>query len=504
MFKTQFAIIILLIVLIVPQYGQSQKSEKTRIAEIEKEIPKAVDKGDYEKAASLKKEKETLEEIVTALERGDYEKAANLKEGLENGSEVDGLVGTKSRLTNVNDEISKAVDDGNYEKAAELKKEKELLEELIVAQEKGDRDKIEELQSKLSNGNSSSNDSNLEVSPEFVNQVYIWDQSTNNLKSMEKQKGTLETSTSAAPFYAKSTSFYKVDGEYSSIRKDSEHSFVIKVMGGQDPRDLIELVIFEPGKDGEDRYMPYFESSGHAYGGSSGEVKDIKIPVSIKKVSDQVYEIIPDEKLENGEYGFKVIDKFYCFGIGPKGTQSKDQGNTNPPEDKTSDGKRNKLTKNGYFLDLMPFSIGSTSDLSGMVIGGGIKMGNKFYSKREGKFKPGFALNYARIQLGLSTVDNEFGYNENFFSLSLVGVGFASVIQFKEHTGLEANLDAMVNFIFFGPSDSFGVIFIPNVKYRYKAFSMGVDLGISTGVLDEDAIGVRTAAIFSLTAGVKF
>lgn len=170
------------------------------------------------------------------------------------------------------------------------------------------------------------------------------------------------------------------------------------------------------------------------------------------------------------------------------------------------DDYRNKLTKNGYFIDLMPFSIGTMSDKPGMVIGGGVKMGNKFYSQREGIFRPGITVNYARMLLGLTTEENEFGNKESFFNLSPVGVGFATVTQFSENTGLEVNIDVMVNMIY-GPGeyDSFGFILIPNIKYRYKAFSIGAEFGISGGILGDEAIhGTRSTKILSLTAGLKF
>lgn len=486
--------------LLIPHFSQSQKSEKARISEIEQEIPKTVDKGDYEKAASLKNEKQTLEAIVVALENGDYEKAASLKEGLANGSSGNNVATTKSRLNEVEDEISKAVDAGDYDKAAELKKEKELLEELIVAQENDDSAKIDELQRKLSNGTSNSSSSNKEISPEFVNQVYLWNKTNNELKSMEKQKGTLETSTSAAPFYAKSTSFYKMNGEYSDIRKGNDDSFVIKVMSGQDPRDLVELVIFKPGKDGKDRYMPYYESSGHAYGGSSGEVKDIKIEISIKKVKDQIYEIIPEESLKDGEYGFKVIDKFYCFGVGPKGVQSKDQGDVQPKETPKVEPNRNKLTKNGYFIDFL-FGVGSTSEFFGATLVPGIRMGNRFYGKNDGMFKMGFSLNYARIQVGMNPGSNYF-----FLSASPVGIGFASVTQFSEDVGIEANLDGMINIYTSNAVNAgmMGVCVGPSIKFRYKALAVGVDYAFSNGFDPGETEGTRSTSIFSLALGVKF
>jgi hypothetical protein len=487
--------------LLAPQFCQSQKSEKARIVEIDKEIPKAVEKGNYEKAASLKKEKETLQEIVKALENGDYQKAASLKEGLESGSSDNGAASTRSRLSEVEDEISKAVDEGEYRKAAELKKEKELLEELITAQENGDSEKIEELQAKLSNDSSGSSTSSGEVSPEFVNQVYLWDKSSNELERLEKQKGTLETSTSAAPFYAKSTSFYKVDGEYSSVRKESDKSFVIKVIGGQDPRDLVELVIFKPGKDGKDRYMPYYESSGYAYGGSSGEVEDIKIPISIKKVKDQVYEIIPDESLKDGEYGYKVIDKFYCFGVGPKGAQTEDQGDATPePPKERREFNENKMSKNGYFIDFM-LGAGSTTELFGVAFVPGLRMGNRFYSKNNSKFKPGFSLNYARIQVGLSP-----GSSYYFASINPVGVGFASITQFTDEFGMEVNFDAMVNIFVSNSSQeaSAGGLISPNVKFRYNSLAIGIDISFAPGWFPDANNTYRSISIFAISAGFKF
>lgn len=501
MFKTQSLISVLFIFLLVPQFCQSQKSEKTRIAEIEQEIPKAVDKGDYEKAALLKKEKETLQKIVKALENGDYQKAASLKEDLESGSSDSGVATTKSRLSEVEDEISKAVDEGDYGKAAELKKEKELLEELITAQKNGDNAKIEELKSKLSKSVSRSSISSKEISPEFVNQVYLWNRSNNELESLEKQNGTIETSTSASPFHAKSTSFYKVDGLYSSVRIENNSSYVIKVAGGQDPRDLVELVIFKPGSDNKDRYMPYYESSGYAYGASSGEVKDIKVPISIKKVKDGVYEVIPDETLKDGEYGFKVVDKFYCFGVGPKGAQSKDRGDATPgPPKEKREVNDNKMSKNGYFIDFM-LGAGSTTELLGVAFVPGFRMGNRFYSKNNSMFKPGFSLNYARVQVGLSP-----GSSYYFASINPVGVGFASITQFTDEFGMEVNFDAMVNIFVSNSSQeaSAGGLISPNVKFRYNSLAVGIDLAFAPGWFPDVNNTYRAVSVFAVSAGFKF
>jgi hypothetical protein len=490
------------LIVFIPFLNYSQKSEKARISQIEEEISVAVDEGDYEKAASLKNEKETLEEIVVALEEGDYEQAATLKKELENGYSDNGLADTKSKLAEVDVKISEAVEAGEYQKAAELKKEKELLEELIVAQENDDSDKIEEIQNQLANGTTISNTTSKDISPEFNNQVYMWNKSSNKLKSLEKQKGTIETSTSASPFHAKSTSFYKVDGLYSSVRIENNKSYVIKVVSGQDPRDLVELVIFKPGNDNKDRYMPYYESSGHAYGASSGEVKDVKIPISIKKVKDGVYEIITDETLKDGEYGFKVIDKFYCFGVGPKGAASKDQGEASPPTPPEDKGeiKSTKLTKNGYFIDFM-LGVGSNTELIGVAIVPGFRMGNRFYSKNNSMFKPGFSLNYARVQIGLSP-----GANHYYASINPVGVGFATITQFSDKAGLEVNIDAMVNiFIYNGAGEaSAGALISPNVKFRYNSLAIGIDFAITPGAYPDAANTFRSTSTFAFTAGFKF
>ena len=76
-----------------------------RIKEIDKEIKVAVDSSDYEKAASLKKEKAILLDIEKAVKEGDYEKAARLKKSLNNKSEKSTEISRKDNLNTEADSV---------------------------------------------------------------------------------------------------------------------------------------------------------------------------------------------------------------------------------------------------------------------------------------------------------------------------------------------------------------------------------------------------------------
>ena len=71
---------------------------------------------------------------------------------------------------------------------------------------------------------------------------------------------------------------------------------------------------FEHDKNGNDRWMPYYQSSSAFYSAQSKNVTN-GVTISFKKVKEEVYEIIPSRDLDKGEYAFWYIDKFYCFSV---------------------------------------------------------------------------------------------------------------------------------------------------------------------------------------------
>lgn len=95
----------------------SQQLEKQRVKEIDGEITKAVDAGNYEKAGLLKKEKELTKKLIVALEAGDMGQAKSIKYEI---SQLDGEYDEKTVLER---ELDKAIAAEDFDKAAEIKKQ---------------------------------------------------------------------------------------------------------------------------------------------------------------------------------------------------------------------------------------------------------------------------------------------------------------------------------------------------------------------------------------------
>jgi len=74
------------IFLIICTLGHSQETNKELLKNAETELSAALEKEDYEKAASLKKEIVMRKEIEEAVKNGNYEKASNLKKEIESGA----------------------------------------------------------------------------------------------------------------------------------------------------------------------------------------------------------------------------------------------------------------------------------------------------------------------------------------------------------------------------------------------------------------------------------
>ena len=88
--------------------SSAQSSNSERIKEIQTELDKAVEDGDFEKAAKLKKERDIRLEIETAIEAGDFDKAAELKaklKDLENGGEQKKEPASEEELRDAREQI---------------------------------------------------------------------------------------------------------------------------------------------------------------------------------------------------------------------------------------------------------------------------------------------------------------------------------------------------------------------------------------------------------------
>jgi hypothetical protein len=116
------------------------------------------------------------------------------------------------------------------------------------------------------------------------------------------------------------------------------------------------------------------------------------------------------------------------------------------------------------------------------------RIGNKWYFNSETSSKHGIQIVWARI--GFITPLGG-GISGSFYPISYrlapLNIGSTNFIKFKEHTGLELNLNAGLNINFahrpangfFVNSASlvqFGVLVNPSVKFRFKQLSIGLDL----------------------------
>jgi hypothetical protein len=249
--------IIFTFLVLVLYSAQAQDQNSNRLAELPGLIEEALKKSDYQKAADLKREKETREKIKDALKLEDYTTAASL---------------TKS-LTG----------DGNS--ATPTADSDESIPEL-----------------------------------EFMNQICYWNETANKLVFLEEAKPELKTSTWGAPGFAQSTSSHVLLGEHSrvSFSSDAPQSFIVRFPESINPKDQFRLVKFEiRGRRSRDRYCDAYTYSAGAFGGGGGKANtEQNIAVTFTKVKPGFYKITPDTKLAPGEYAFDYLTvKMFAFSI---------------------------------------------------------------------------------------------------------------------------------------------------------------------------------------------
>ena len=179
-----------------------------------------------------------------------------------------------------------------------------------------------------------------------------------------------------------------------------------------------------------------------------------------------------------------------------------------------------KLTKNGVYIESI-LGVAST-DFNSTHAGLGLKLGNVWYFGNSDFWKPGFKTVWFRGT----------GYFGDSVILqgSVLNVGFANVIQFKENLGIEANLNFGYNVIFQSEifeenntlSEDFfggGIMINPELKFRYNILSVGLDFVFSrvndfdgynddyiqsnNGIISLGDIDTNFTAI-NLSFGVKF
>lgn len=82
------SLLILLLVFSGTVFGQETKNNDERLKEIETEIQRAVNAGDFDKATALKEERDIRNKIKQAIATGDFDRAEDLRNQLSSGSET--------------------------------------------------------------------------------------------------------------------------------------------------------------------------------------------------------------------------------------------------------------------------------------------------------------------------------------------------------------------------------------------------------------------------------
>lgn len=158
--------------------------------------------------------------------------------------------------------------------------------------------------------------------PETLNDIRHYNKSANTNQALEKNKAKMVTKAKAMGLGGASTN-YVIDGDKSPVRiplRDSISFIVSMAEGTGEPSAWFGLFRADV-KKGK-RSGNYINSKVLVVKSKSG---DGIIPFTVKSLGNHVYEIIPSEKLEAGEYFFvnkgtaatyggQAVDAF-AFGI---------------------------------------------------------------------------------------------------------------------------------------------------------------------------------------------
>jgi protein-arginine kinase activator protein McsA len=293
------SILLIALALSLSTLAQENANSK-RIKEIPSLIQKALKTEDYEKAASLKKEKTLRLEMTEALKKEDYAKAASLKKQIENGGKE-----VNPQIADLNAQMKSAIAREDYKEAGRLKKQIATLENggTITNTTK-------------SNSTNTSTGSNSNVPHiEFTNQVYHF--RNGKISSLVKATGQLKTSGGGWGGFGGATSSYVLTGETSNIVINSnELTFIVKVGVGIDPSEYIHLVKLDVRGRRKDRYADQYKSTSSGFHTETGKVENNQIGIRYTKVEPGVYKItIPEGLIIGAQYSFMYINKMFAFTV---------------------------------------------------------------------------------------------------------------------------------------------------------------------------------------------
>ena len=390
---------------------------------------------DYKTAARLQKEVDLIKKIQAAVNVSDYEKAKNLKDQLD------------------------AIRSG---------KTIPELNEIVEAEKK-------ELEI----------DPRFEdISPEFINQIYIYESSAQSLKTLEfvDQSGK---KSSKNEFYRSGSSNFSIKGINSTTFIKEQPFFMVEV--SEDVIPELAFYLIQLDRDSENKTRNYQDldyaslNEGFSYGNDHVFKK-----LTFQSLGNRKYKVITDE-LEAGEYAFLYKNYLYCFRI---------LGQNEKIDFKKLENDKLKekyLFSRKFFLDGM---IGggifqSEHNYSGIIekvfspcLIAGIKLGSKWYFGQHEKSRPGFAATWIRADYHFA-----FGVNSPFYytgllplvRMSPVNVGFVNLFVINELKAIELSLNAGPAFLI-DIANSFsgvGVLVTPGIKYIHKKFCIGIDLNFA-------------------------
>ncbi len=162
--------------------------------------------------------------------------------------------------------------------------------------------------------------------PEFNSRPYILN--NGELENIERTDATMEVKSKGLG-YGGVEIYYTAFGSESNTRfnKESLPRIFIKLEGNIDPSEIILIVKEDTKRKKKDRRR--FKQGSMKLGGGARDISENQINFSVKKIRDDVYEIILDIAIEPGEYAFMPISdasinpltagstktKISCFGI---------------------------------------------------------------------------------------------------------------------------------------------------------------------------------------------
>jgi hypothetical protein len=155
--------------------------------------------------------------------------------------------------------------------------------------------------------------------PDFKNQPALL--KDGKLVKLEKQNSEIKGKVNGMGFGG-SSQMLTIDGGSSPVTASAKPEFIIKVDADADPETLFYLAKCLEHK--KVREVEVGKSSAFAaYGASGKSVKRYHEKLKFEKISDGVYKVTVDEKLEAGEYAFVPnaggaagsMSAVFCFAV---------------------------------------------------------------------------------------------------------------------------------------------------------------------------------------------